>query len=63
MQQERRDQVAARGLPVPCPYCASHETERAAAFGAFHMSETYFCRSCGSPFSRIKWEEPSRTTR
>jgi hypothetical protein len=46
-----------RGTPQPCPYCESTDTRREAVFGPFHMSETYFCRSCGSPFSRIKWRE------
>jgi transposase-like protein len=42
-----------------CPYCGSAETERAGAFGAFHMTEPYLCRSCGSPFSRIRWRQPT----
>ncbi len=42
---------------MPCPYCGAADTERAAAFGSFHMSETYFCKRCGSPFSRIKWQD------
>ena len=63
MHRERRDLLAAGGRPVPCPYCASAKTERAATFGPFHMSESYFCRECGSPFSRIKWEDPSPARR
>jgi len=50
-----REWLASRGAPMDCPYCGSAETERAAMFGPFHMSETYVCRACGSPFSRIKW--------
>jgi ring-1,2-phenylacetyl-CoA epoxidase subunit PaaD len=53
----RRDLLAREGVTTPCPYCGAEETERAAAFGSFHMSETYFCKKCGSPFSRIKWQE------
>ncbi len=45
------------GTPQECPYCGSTDTRREAVFGPFHMSETYFCRGCGSPFSRIKWRE------
>lgn len=63
MNDARRELVAARGRPTPCPYCGSEETERAASFGSFHMSETYLCRSCRSPFSRIKWEDPAEKTR
>jgi ring-1,2-phenylacetyl-CoA epoxidase subunit PaaD len=63
VERERRELLAAGGRPVPCPYCGSAETERAASFGPFHMSETYFCRTCRSPFSRIKWEDPSRAPR
>jgi DNA-directed RNA polymerase subunit RPC12/RpoP len=50
-----REWIASRGQPMDCPYCGSPHTERAAVFGPFHMSETYLCRKCGSPFSRIKW--------
>jgi DNA-directed RNA polymerase subunit RPC12/RpoP len=50
-----REWLASRGEPMDCPYCGSAKTERAAMFGPFHMSETYVCRACGSPFSRIKW--------
>jgi ring-1,2-phenylacetyl-CoA epoxidase subunit PaaD len=57
VQDLRRQLLAAKGLPVPCPYCGSAATERAASFGPFHMSETYFCGACKSPFSRIKWED------
>ena len=63
MHDERRNLLAAGGRPVPCPYCGSAKTERAATFGPFHMSESYFCRKCGSPFSRIKWEDPSQARR
>ena len=50
-----REWIAARGAQKACPYCGSAHTERAAMFGPFHMLETYVCRDCGSPFSRIKW--------
>jgi DNA-directed RNA polymerase subunit RPC12/RpoP len=51
----RRKWIAAHGRPTACPYCGSDATERSAEFGPFHMSETYVCRTCHSPFSRIKW--------
>jgi hypothetical protein len=41
------------------PYCSSLDTERCGAFGAFHMTEPYICRTCGSPFHRIRWQSPS----
>jgi hypothetical protein len=53
----RRESIAARGRALPCPYCGSHDTERTAEFGPFHMTEQYHCRSCKSPFSRMRWEE------
>lgn len=63
MHDERRKRLSEGAPPASCPYCGSARTERAATFGPFHMSESYFCRACGSPFSRIKWEDPSRTPR
>ena len=57
MADLRRELLAREAAPVACPYCGAPETERAAVFGPFHMSETYFCRKCGSPFSRIKWQD------
>jgi DNA-directed RNA polymerase subunit RPC12/RpoP len=51
----RRRWTAEHGTAVRCPYCDSEQTERSAVFGPFHMSETYSCRDCHSPFSRIKW--------
>ena len=63
VERERADQIAASGRAAACPYCGSKRTERAAEFGAFHMSETYFCKDCGSPFSRIKWDDPAPAER
>ena len=54
-ESARRRWTADTAPPVKCPYCASERTERSAAFGAFHMSESYSCLDCHSPFSRIKW--------
>ncbi|MGQ0721331.1 MAG: PaaD-like zinc ribbon domain-containing protein [Candidatus Eiseniibacteriota bacterium] len=51
--------IAERGARGPCPYCGSLDTERFGAFGAFHMTEPYICRTCGSPFHRIRWRSPS----
>jgi hypothetical protein len=54
----RRAWTAAGAAPVRCPWCASSRTERSAAFGPFHMSESWMCLDCRSPFSRIKWRPP-----
>jgi hypothetical protein len=54
----RRRWIAGHGVAKPCPWCGSSATERSAEFGPFHMSETYVCLACKSPFSRIKWGDP-----
>jgi len=51
----RREWIAEHGEAHACPYCGSARTERAAEFGPFHMSESFVCLDCRSPFSRIKW--------
>jgi ring-1,2-phenylacetyl-CoA epoxidase subunit PaaD len=40
--------------PVPCPRCASVETERTAAFGPTACRALHRCRSCGEPFEHVK---------
>jgi len=57
----RRESIASRARFVACPYCGSRETERTAEFGPFHMTEQYHCLACKSPFSRMRWENPSGT--
>lgn len=37
-----------------CPWCGSEDVERVAAFGSHLMSESYICRTCHSPFERIR---------
>ncbi|HMB69198.1 MAG TPA: hypothetical protein VKU85_07790 [bacterium] len=62
-EERHREWIAEHGAPEPCPYCGSERTERAGAFGAFHMTEPYLCKSCGSPFHRIRWREPDEPRR
>lgn len=58
----RRTSIAARGCPLPCPYCKSENTERTAEFGPFHMTEQYHCLDCKSPFSRMRWGDETEST-
>lgn len=52
--------VAMRFVPrraavaLPCPRCASADTERLAAFGATACKALYRCRACGEPFEYFK---------
>jgi len=46
-----------RALKTPalaCPRCASHDTERLAAFGSTACKSTWRCRACGEPFEHFK---------
>jgi ring-1,2-phenylacetyl-CoA epoxidase subunit PaaD len=44
----------APGEPVPCPYCASTETERSSRFGPAPCRMVYYCNSCRQPFEAMK---------
>jgi ring-1,2-phenylacetyl-CoA epoxidase subunit PaaD len=39
---------------LPCPRCASTDTERLAAFGSTACKALYRCRDCGEPFEHFK---------
>jgi 1,2-phenylacetyl-CoA epoxidase catalytic subunit len=39
---------------VACPWCTSAEVERLGEFGSGLMTEQWICRSCKSPFERIR---------
>ena len=39
---------------VPCPQCASADTERRSVFGATACRALYRCTSCGEPFEYLK---------
>jgi ring-1,2-phenylacetyl-CoA epoxidase subunit PaaD len=40
--------------PVPCPRCASADTERVSEFGSTPCKAHYRCRACGEPFDYFK---------
>lgn len=39
---------------VPCPQCASHETERISEFGSTACKALWRCRACSEPFDYFK---------
>lgn len=41
-----------------CPFCGSRETELLSPFGSQLSTAQYLCRSCRSPFERIRQDEP-----
>ncbi len=47
-------QLMRRVAPVPCPRCASSNTERLAAFGATACKALYRCLACREPFEHFK---------
>lgn len=40
---------------IPCPFCGSSDTEKAADFGTSVMVRLHYCRACRSHFEAIKW--------
>lgn len=42
------------GAPA-CPFCDGRDTELMNAFGSHASVATYWCRTCRSPFERMKW--------
>lgn len=42
---------------VACPYCSSTETELASLFGQQLLTVLYYCRSCSTPFERVKGDD------
>lgn len=43
-----------RAAPVPCPRCASHETEQLSAFGSTACKALHRCLRCREPFEHFK---------
>ena len=43
-----------RATVVPCPYCASNETERRSEFGTTACKSIWWCRNCRQPFEEFK---------
>lgn len=46
MDQRRRS--------VPCPFCASPDTEFLSLFGQQLLTAQYYCNACRTPFERVK---------
>jgi ring-1,2-phenylacetyl-CoA epoxidase subunit PaaD len=46
--------LTALEMPVPCPYCNSHNTTRRNNFGPTPCRAIYFCNNCVQPFERVK---------
>jgi ring-1,2-phenylacetyl-CoA epoxidase subunit PaaD len=45
---------ARKSVPVPCPYCGSHETELRSFYGSTACKALQFCRACQQPFEEFK---------
>jgi ring-1,2-phenylacetyl-CoA epoxidase subunit PaaD len=46
--------IMRRALPVACPYCGSHATERKSEFGSTACKSIWMCRECRQPFEEFK---------
>lgn len=46
--------IVRRSAPVPCPRCASADTEQLSAFGSTACKSLYRCRACREPFEHFK---------
>jgi ring-1,2-phenylacetyl-CoA epoxidase subunit PaaD len=46
--------IAPPGEAPACPYCGSHATRAAAAFGPTRCRSIYYCDSCRNPFEQMK---------
>jgi hypothetical protein len=44
----------AEGAAVNCPFCRSSDTEFFSLFGSQLLTAQYYCRSCHTPFERVK---------
>jgi transposase-like protein len=41
---------------VACPFCESTDVEQVSRFGMEISKQAYMCRSCRSPFERLKYD-------
>lgn len=48
---------------VDCPFCGSYDTELMSLFGQQLMSAQYYCRTCHTPFERVKGPEVAEDAR
>ncbi len=46
--------LSPRRTMVPCPRCASIDTEQTSEFGSTACKSLHRCHSCGNPFERVK---------
>ena len=46
--------IAPPGEAPACPYCGSHATRAAAAFGPTRCRSVYYCDTCRNPFEQMK---------
>lgn len=44
-------------LPISCPFCGSPDTELFSLFGQQLLTVQYYCRSCRTPFERVRGED------
>lgn len=42
---------------VACPYCHSEDTELFSLFGQQLLTVQFYCRTCHTPFDRIKGDD------
>lgn len=42
---------------IACPYCGSSDTELMSLFGQQLLTVQYYCRSCHTPFERVKGQD------
>lgn len=48
------DETDAAGV---CPFCGSEDTELFSLFGQQLLTVQYYCRSCRTPFERLKGDD------
>jgi len=57
-REARQDEAPAKLPEAPaCPFCEGTDTELMNAFGSHASVSTYWCRTCRSPFERMKWHK------
>ncbi len=44
-------------LPICCPFCGSPETHLLSLFGQQLLTVQYYCRSCRTPFERVRGDD------
>ncbi len=49
--------TAQNSSDIQCPFCDSKDTELLSLFGQQLMTVQYYCRSCRTPFERVKGDD------